>query len=147
MLTCTKSVRKPSGRAYWGSLPKRATASQLRSTAQDSMCTKLCSIACLEARLPPLPSPGILPGATTLTYSSAQSLGDIFRQVLLKQQYHEAQCIRHRLLPKSQIVTLCHTLLSSLPGLSGSGPESVLPVTSCCCFHSFVTVCVCSAFF
>ena len=73
-LTCTKSSRKASGSAYCGSLPNLATASQLRSTAQDSMWTKLCSIACRDARLPPLPSAGILPGATTLTYSCAQTL-------------------------------------------------------------------------
>jgi len=73
-LTCTKSSKKTSGSAYCGSLPNLATASQLRSTAQDSMWTKLCSIACRDARLPPLPSAGILPGATTLTYSCAQTL-------------------------------------------------------------------------
>ena len=72
-LTCTKSSRKASGSAYCGSLPNLATASQLRSTAQDSMWTKLCSIACRDARLPPLPSAGILPGATTLTYSCAET--------------------------------------------------------------------------
>ena len=72
--TCTKSSMKASGREYSGSWPNRATASQLRSTAHDSMCTRLCRIACRDARLPPLPRGLTLPGATTLTYSCSGNM-------------------------------------------------------------------------
>jgi len=56
--------------AYAGSPPHRATRSQKRSTAHDSMCVSECRMACREARVPPLPLRGARPGGTSFTTSS-----------------------------------------------------------------------------
>ena len=45
-------------------------ASQARSTAQLSMCARLCRIACRDASVPPFPRRGRSRGATTLTAPS-----------------------------------------------------------------------------
>ena len=71
--TLTKSSQNSRGSPYLGSGPNRAMTSQARSTAHDSVCTRLCKIARLLARLPPLPSLGMSLGLTSLTCAGTKT--------------------------------------------------------------------------